>query len=191
MAPHQALVAVCLLPTVKAAKEVEIDVENLVKAEAQMLIYLFYAALFLYPVLRWSIKRYTSKIASMTQEYMDKMSSKISETKKANVSSSKRSGGKLSSSKLSSSKAAGPLMREVDRNRVPGRGGPALRFSNAMEKAKAVVLRNNCAFGSLSVTRSKPREVSTARDLIKDNNELARLRRKRRKSMRKRPGLQP
>ena len=93
MAPHQALVAVCLLPTVKAAKEVEIDVENLVKAEAQMLIYLFYAALFLYPVLRWSIKRYTSKIASMTQEYMDKMSSKISETKKANVSSSKRSGG--------------------------------------------------------------------------------------------------
>ena len=30
------------------------------------------------------------------QEYMDKMSSKISETKKANVSSSKRSGGKLS-----------------------------------------------------------------------------------------------
>ena len=108
MAPHQAaLVAACLLPTVKAAKEVEIDVENLVKAEAQMLIYLFYAALFLYPVLRWSIKRYTSKIASMTQEYMDKMSSKISETKKANVSSSKRSGGKLSSSKLSSSKAAG------------------------------------------------------------------------------------
>ena len=107
MAPHHALVAVCLLPTVKAAKEVEIDVENLVKAEAQMLIYLFYAALFLYPVLRWSIKRYTSKIASMTQEYMDKMSSKISETKKANVSSSKRSGGKLSSSKLSSSKAAG------------------------------------------------------------------------------------
>ena len=71
MAPHQALVAVCLLPTtVKAAKEVEIDVENLVKAEAQMLIYLFYAALFLYPVLRWSIKRYTSKIASMTQEYI-------------------------------------------------------------------------------------------------------------------------
>ena len=109
MAPHQAaLVAACLLPTtVKAAKEVEIDVENLVKAEAQMLIYLFYAALFLYPVLRWSIKRYTSKIASMTQEYMDKMSSKISETKKANVSSSKRSGGKLSSSKLSSSKVAG------------------------------------------------------------------------------------
>ena len=89
MAPHRALVAACLLPTtVKAAKEVEIDVENLVKAEAQMLIYLFYAALFLYPVLRWSIKRYTSKIASMTQEYMDKMSSKISETKKANVSSS-------------------------------------------------------------------------------------------------------
>ena len=108
MAPHHALVAACLLPTsIKAAKEVEIDVENLVKAEAQMLIYLFYAALFLYPVLRWSIKRYTSKIASMTQEYMDKMSSKISETKKANVSSSKRSGGKLSSSKLSSSKAAG------------------------------------------------------------------------------------
>ena len=72
-----------------------------------MRIYLFFAALFLYPVLRWSIKRYTSKIASMTQEYMDKMSSQISETKKANVSSSKRSGGKLSSSKLSSSKAAG------------------------------------------------------------------------------------
>ena len=69
MAPHRALVAACLLPTiVRAAKEVEIDVENLVKAEAQMLIYLFYAALFLYPVLRWSIKRYTSKIASMTQE---------------------------------------------------------------------------------------------------------------------------
>ena len=107
MVPTKAALAVCLLPTVRAAKEVEIDVENLVKAEAQMLIYLFYAALFLYPVLRWSIKRYTSKIASMTQEYMDKMSSKISETKKANVSSSKRSGGKLSSSKLSSSKAAG------------------------------------------------------------------------------------
>ncbi len=59
MAPHQALVAVCLLPTVKAAKEVEIDVENLVKAEAQMLIYIFYSSLFLYPVLRCYIKLYT------------------------------------------------------------------------------------------------------------------------------------
>ena len=95
MAPHHALVAACLLPTVKAAKEVEIDVENLVKAEAQMLIYLFqYAALFLYPSPPVVHQALHAEDREHDAEYMDKMSS-TSETKKANVSSSKRSGGKL------------------------------------------------------------------------------------------------
>jgi hypothetical protein len=100
MAPRAAaaLVAACLVPAARAGKDVEMEVSTLVKPEAQLLIYLFYMALFFYPILRWSIKRYTSKIASMTQEYMDKMSSKISETKQAAASSSKKSGGRLSKS---------------------------------------------------------------------------------------------
>ena len=57
--------------------------------------------------IRSTIPELRNRGQRLLQEYMDKMSSKISETKKANVSSSKRSGGKLSSSKLSSSKAAG------------------------------------------------------------------------------------
>ena len=76
-----ALVVVTLgLPLVLGG-ETEIDFDYLMKQEARTLIIAFYGVLFLFPVGRWLVYRYTAKIASASQAYLDSLSAKLSEAK--------------------------------------------------------------------------------------------------------------
>lgn len=63
------------LPLVRSG-ETEIDFDYLMKQEARTLIMAFYLILFLYPVARWLVNRYTAKIASASQAYLDSLSAK-------------------------------------------------------------------------------------------------------------------
>ena len=65
-----------LCPAVRSA-ETEIDFDYLMKQEARTLIMAFYLILFLFPVGRWLVYRYTAKIASASQAYLDSLSAKV------------------------------------------------------------------------------------------------------------------
>ena len=61
-----------------------------VKEEAQTLIIAFYFILFLYPVARWLVHRYTAKAMAMSQQYLESLSAKISEAKGAAQAAAKK-----------------------------------------------------------------------------------------------------
>ena len=70
------LIVLLGLPLARAGGETEIDFDYLMKQEARTLIMAFYLILFLYPVARWLVHRYTAKIASLSQEYLDSLSAR-------------------------------------------------------------------------------------------------------------------